>query len=231
MYIRILILVLIFYSPSGLLIADVDKIYHPYVETDTYEIESRLISLLDSELAANLSVYRLGFGKDISENLFVEFYFIGAKNTSQNIDVEAYEIESLYQFTEQGEYWIDFAMLFELEREIDSKEWEGNLGFIFEKEFGRWSATLNLQNRYLYEDDRLHNWISSQAFQFRYRNSSSFEPGIEIYSDRQEVFVGPVMLGDVRFNRSKLNWEVGVVTEISHSSNDTVIRAVIEYEF
>lgn len=222
---------LLLYVFVGEALAEVDKVYHPYVEADTYEIESRLISLLDSELSANLSIYRLGFGKDLLDNLFVEFYLIGAQDTSKNIDIEAFEVESLYQFTEQGEYWLDFAMLFEIEKELDSKEWEGNIGFIFEKEFGRWSATLNLQNRYLYEDDQQHDWVSSQAFQIRYRNSQLFEPGFEIYADNQDVFIGPVMLGVVKLERNKLNWEIGIVTEISHSSNDTILRAVVEYEF
>lgn len=211
--------------------ADVDKVYHPYVELDTYEFETRIISLLDSELAASFSVYRFGFGKDITDKLFMELYLIGAKDTSQNIELEAYEIEALYQLTEQGEYWADFGLLFEIERERESQEWEGNLGFIVEKELGKWSATLNIQNHYLYESDERHDWKHSQSFQMRYRYSSSIEPGFEIYSDKNDFFIGPIILGQIKLNRSKLNWEVGIVQEINHSKNESVLRALMEYEF
>jgi len=211
--------------------ADVDKVYHPYVELDTYEFETRIISLLDSELAANFSIYRFGFGKDLTDKLFVEFYLIGARNTSQNLEVEAYEIEALYQFTEQGEYWVDFGLLFEIERERESQEWEGNIGFLFEKEFGRWSAALNIHSQYIYEDDKEHGWDGSQSFQWRYRYSSTIEPGVEIYSDSKNIFIGPVLLGQIKLEHSQLNWEVGLVTELNHSTNESVLRALIEYEF
>jgi len=211
--------------------AEVDKVYHPYVEQGTYEFETRLISLLDSELAANFSVYRFGFGKDFADDLFVEFYLIGARDSSQNFEIEAYEIEALYQFTEQGEYWVDFGLLFEIERERESKEWEGNIGFLFEKEFGRWSAALNIQNKYVYEDDKEHGWDVSQALQWRYRYSPDIEPGVELYSDSHNLFVGPVILGQVKLDESKLNWEVGIVTDLNHSTNESILRALIEYEF
>ncbi len=211
--------------------ADVDKVYNPYVEQDTYEFETRLISLLDSELAASFSVYRFGFGKDISENLFVEFYLIGAKDTEHNVELEAFEIEALYQFTEQGEYWLDVGLLVEIERERNSQEWGGNFGLILEKEFGKWSAALNIHNQYLFEDDQQHYWEFNQALQLRYRYSVNIEPGFEIYADQNNFFVGPVILGQLKLDSSKLNWEVGIVKEFNHSKNDSVLRALIEYEF
>jgi len=211
--------------------ADVDKVYHPYVEQDTYELESRLISLLDRELAASFSVYRFGFGKDISEDLFVELYLIGAKESDQKIELEAYEVEALYQLTEQGEYWLDAALLVEVERETDSENWEGNFALILEKEFGRWSAALNIHNQNQIGNDQKRDWQRSQAFQMRYRYSSQIEPGFEIYSDQNNFFVGPVILGQVNLDSSKLNWEVGIVKEFNHSGTDNVLRALLEYEF
>jgi len=216
---------------SNNLIAEVDKIYHPYVEDDTWEFETRLLSFLDRELSASFSVYRFGLGKDISDDLFIEFYLIGARDTNQNVEIEAYEVEALYQFTEQGEYWIDFALLVEIERERESQEWEGNIGFIFEKEFGKWSATANFRNKYLYENDQRHSWVSSQALQWRYRYSPTIEPGVEIYSANDEIFIGPVLLGEIKLSRNKLNWEIGIVQELKQSENESILRGLIEYEF
>jgi len=211
--------------------SDVDKVYHPYVEANTYEFETRIISLLDSELAADFSVYRFGFGKDVSENLFIELYLIGNKNTERKLEVEAFEIEALYQVTEQGEHWTDFGLLFEIERERESQEWEGNIGFLFEKEFGSWSATLNLQNLYEFEDNNRHAWKHSQAFQLRYRNSPNFEPGIEVYSDKNNLFVGAVILGQIGVDQNKFNWEIGILQEVNNNDNESVLRALLEFEF
>lgn len=216
---------------ASLVRADVDKVYHPYVELDTYEFETRVISLLDSELAANFSIYRFGFGKDITEDLFVEFYLIGAKDNGHHVEVEAYEIEALYQYTEQGEYWADIGLLFEIERERNSKEWEGNFALLLEKEFGKWSAAVNIHHQYLFEDDERHGWEFSQTFQMRYRHSVSFEPGFEVYSEEGNFYIGPVFLGQLRLDDSKINWELGIVKELNHSKNDNVLRAVFEYEF
>ncbi|MEP1742712.1 MAG: hypothetical protein ABJI60_20550 [Kangiellaceae bacterium] len=211
--------------------ADVDKVYHPYVEADTYEFESRVISLLDSELAADFSIYRFGFGKDVNDKLFLELYLIGQKETDKNIEIEAVEIEVLYQATEQGEYWVDIGLLFEIEQERESQEWETNIGLLFEKEFGRWSTSLNLQNFYEFQDNKRHAWNHSQAFQLRYRNSASFEPGFEAYLDKEDIFVGVVFLGQFSFGQNKLIWEVGLLQEVNNRNDESVLRALVEYEF
>ncbi len=215
----------------SMLFADVDKIYHPYVEQNTYELESRAITKIDNDLLTNFSLYRLGFGKDVTEKLFLEFYLIGAKTGEQNLQVNSYELEALYQFTEQGEYWADIAFLIELQRDRLSKEWEGNFALIAEKEFGRWSATVNIHNLYQFIEDQRHEWKFEQSFQFRYRYRKSFEPGIEIYSDNQSLFVGPVIMGQVKFGHQRLSWEIGLDQKLSRSEDDTVLRALLEFEF
>jgi len=108
------------------------------VEFDTYEFESRLISHLQDDHASDFSIYRLGWAK-----IFLKFYVIGEKKSDSRLDVEAFEIEAVYQIAEQGEYWADWGLLLELEKENRSKEWEGNIGLLVEKEFGRFSSTFN----------------------------------------------------------------------------------------
>ena len=222
---------IIFLLASYCIKAEVDKVYHPYVELDTYEFEARIIGLLDREGANEFSVYRFGFGKDISEQLFLEFYLIGAQESSHSFEIEAYELEALYQITEQGEYWADFGLLIEVEKEKESKEWEGNIGLIIEKELGQWSATVNFQNKYLYQDDLYHEWKASQAIQFRYRYSSQFEPGIEIYTESAANYIGVVTMGQIRSNHNKFNWELGFLRGAGNDKDENLIRAMLEYEF
>lgn len=211
--------------------ANVDKLYHPYVEYDTYEFETRIISLLDNEFSSDFSIYRFGFGKDVSERLFLELYLIGAQDSSSKVEIEAYEIEALYQMTEQGEYWIDVGLLFELENEAESNKWETSTGLLLEKEFGRWSGTFNLKAQYLFEDDTRHEWSANSALPFRYRYKALFEPGIEIFSSKDSFAIGPVFLGDIRLSKSKIHWEVGLLKEAKANGSDNILRALFEYEF
>jgi hypothetical protein len=44
--------------------------------------------------------------------------------------------------TEQGQYWADWGMLFELEKQHNRDNWELITGALFEKEFGRTSLTI-----------------------------------------------------------------------------------------
>lgn len=228
---RFIILIGCAYIFSSSVVADVDKVYHPYVDANTYEVESRIISRLDSGLFTDLSVYRFGVGKSITDNFFAEIYLIGRKNSEQKIEFETYEIEALYQFTEQGEYDLDVALLVEIGRNSELNEWEGNFALVLEKEFSRWSATLNLHNRFLVVDEQHHDWEYSQTFQLRYRYSFDIEPGIEIYADNNEQFVGPVFLGKIKLIDNVFNWEVGVVKNINQSKNGTILRVLFEYEF
>ncbi len=224
-------IILLFAAFQCIAYSAVDKIYHPYVETNTWEVETRAISELDNELAANLSVYRLGIGKDITDNLFVEFYAIGNKDNSHTIDIKAYEIEVLYQHTEQGEHWADVGFLFEIEQKKENSEWEGNFAVLIEKEFGKWSATLNLHQQYVFINDQKHKWEFKQAFQYRYRYTPTLEPGIEVYIDQNDVFVGVILLGGNKLGHSKINWEIGLQQAISNTEEKTILRMLLEWEF
>ncbi|PHS11987.1 MAG: hypothetical protein COA86_18805 [Kangiella sp.] len=224
-------IILLFIGSDCYAFSAVDKIYHPYVETNTWELETRAISELDNELAASLSVYRLGIGKDITENLFVEFYAIGNKDNSHTIDIKAYEIEVLYQYTEQGEYWADVGFLFEIEQKKQDNEWEGNFAVLIEKEFGKWSATLNLHQQFVFINDQKHEWEFKQALQYRYRYSPAIEPGFELYIDQNDVYLGAVLLGGNKLWHTSINWEVGLLQALSNTDQNLILRMSLETEF
>lgn len=209
----------------------VDKVYHPYVEINTWEFETRAISPLTSELSTNFSIYRFGLGRDILDNLFVEFYIIGNKNHSDAIDIIAYEIEALYQWTEQGEYWLDAGLLFEIEQTSEESEWEGNIALLLEKEIGRWSVSLNMHQQYVFIDDEKSEWQNKQAFQYRYRYSSGFEPGLEIYTDREETYLGFVALGNIKQGLTNIGWEFGILSALSGDEGETILRLLLDIEF
>ena len=86
---------------TGTWASNIDKIYHPYVEEDTHEMEFRYIRSMNNALDLTLARYRLGFGKDIWEKGFIEAYVNARKSDAGDLDIFAYEVESLFQFAEQ----------------------------------------------------------------------------------------------------------------------------------
>ena len=212
----------------------VDKVYHPYVQPLERELELRsLYRHSDDDEIDGGQTHRLGLGRSFTDRLFAEVYLIGEKEASgRSFALEAYEAELKWQLTEQGEYFADWGLLFELETERDDDVWEYSTAVLVEKEFGRWSGTLNLAAVYEWGDDVSNEWESQLAGQLRYRYSQAFEPAIELYSGDSDKGVGPVALGDHRFaNGDKLHWEAGVIIGLDSESPDQTFRALLEYEF
>ena len=106
---------------QDLVLADgstIDKIYHPYVQPGERELEFRAIVENNGDRpSGDERVYRLGYGQSFNDYWFGEVYLIGAKNDDEGLRLEAYELEALWQITEQGEFFADWGMLFELEKE------------------------------------------------------------------------------------------------------------------
>jgi len=105
----------------------VDKVYAPYVQPLEREIEWRMT---DSD---GQQFQRLGVGKSLTDRLFIEGYLIGEDNQNNDFRLQAYEIEALWQLTEQGEYGIDWGLITELERQRDDNNWEAAAGLIAKK--------------------------------------------------------------------------------------------------
>jgi hypothetical protein len=211
----------------------VDKVYHPYVNPLEREIELRSIVVKDDDAVIDGSrQHRLGFAHAFGERFRGELYLIGEDTPADSLRLAAYELELKWQLTEQGEYFADWGMLFELEAERDEDIQEFRSSVLAEKEFGQWNGTLNLSAIYEWGDDISNEWESELAAQLRYRYSRYFEPAVEVYSGDAFKGIGPVALGSVRFNKGrKLRWELGVILGVESKSPDQVLRAMLEYEF
>jgi hypothetical protein len=213
---------------SAAAIADgtaIDKVYHPYVQPLERELEWRMVA------AEGDYLQRLGLGKSFSDNVFIEIYLIG-QNEDDNFSLEAYELESLIQLTEQGEYAIDWGILFELEKVHEQDAWEFATAVLMEKEFGRWVGAANIKLIYEGGSDIDSELESALAMQFRYRLSRELEPAIEIYSGENTRAIGPVAMGDFRFTgHQKLHWESGVLLGLDKDTPGATLRFLVEYEF
>ena len=119
----------------------VDKVYHPYVLPNEREVECRLFSQQDSE--NNQLAQRFAYGQSLTYTVMLELYLVGERDINNDFDLSSYEVEARWMLTEQGEYWADWGLLFEIEREQRDKNWEITSGVLVEKEFGRMSLTFN----------------------------------------------------------------------------------------
>ncbi len=208
----------------------VDKVYHPYVLPNEREVEWRLFSHKESE--NNKLAQRLAYGQSITDTIMLEFYLVGERDINDDFSLTSYELEARWMLTEQGEYWADWGLLFEIEKEQRKKNWEVTSGVIVEKEFGRTSLTFNAFIIYEWGDTIVSEFETEFRLQYRYRYLEQLQPAIELYSGENYLGIGPAFMGIQRFSGQKqLKWEVGFITGIDSRSNGHVLRLAIEYEF
>ena len=212
----------------------VDKIYHPYVEQLEWEVEWRAVQERKPPASneARVATHRLGVGRAVSEFVFAEVYVIGREGSDREFRVDAWEVEALWQMSEQGEYVVDYGLLFELEKYRYDEIWEYATTLLLEKEVGRVSATANLSVIYEWGDDIADEFETAAALQARYRYSQALEPALELYMGEDTLALGPMVQGLARLgSRQALRWEAGVVWGLDTVTADYTLRAVLEYEF
>jgi hypothetical protein len=211
----------------------IDKIYHPYVQPLERELELRSSIEHDStDDARELRIYRLGYGQSLNDSWFAEGYLIGQQEHDNTLRLQAFELEALWQLTEQGEYWADWGALFEFEKVRSSNSMEFSSALLVEKEWGRWAGTANLYALYEFGDDIDNEFETALAAQLRYRYRQSFEPALELYKGQYTLGLGPVLTGTVRLGeRRKLYWEAGAILGLDSDTADQTYRLLLEYEF
>lgn len=211
----------------------IDALYHPYVHAGEQELEWRT-TVQDStpSLPGELAVHRLSYGRAVGERWFLEGYLVGEDRAGESLAIEAYEIEALRQLTEQGEFWADWGLLLELEREIDLDVWEAAVGVIAEKEWGRWSGLANLRLIQEWGSDIVDEYESRLAVQARYRYRPAFEPAVEFHSGENTRVLGPALVGSVRLGEGQqLAWSAAWLFGLDDDSPDQAVRFQLELEF
>ena len=211
----------------------IDKIYHPYVQPLEQELEWRMI-YQDEQPSAddNLWLYQLAYGRSLNDRWFVEAYLVGEKSDEESFGIEAYELEAKWQLTEQGEFWADFGLLFELEKEANEDVWEFATALLVEKEWGKWSGAANVYVIYEWGSDIKNELETRLNLQARYRYSQAFEPAIEFYSGQDTRGLGPAFMGQVKLgNKQRLRWEAGAIFGLDSTSPNRTLRFLLEFEF
>jgi hypothetical protein len=208
----------------------VDKVYHPYVLPNEREFEWRMLSHQND--AGNSLGQRIAYGQSLTENIMVEVYLVGERDSNDDFGLSAYEIETRWMITEQGEYWADWGMLLEVEKQHKRDIWEFTTGLLFEKEYGRNSLALNAFLIYETGGDIENEFETELRLQYRYRWMPQIQPAIEIYVGEDYTGIGPAFMGIQRFDGQKqLKWEMGFITGLNGDNKDHILRLAIEYEF
>lgn len=227
------LLIMLSFSPFGTVMADnfvVDKVYHPYVLPFEREFEWRLTSRQNDE--GNLLMQRISAGHALSERTILELYVVGSRDENDDFSVASYELELRSMLTEQGQYWADWGVLFELEKQNDRNDWEIKSGILTEKEFGRFSLTTNVTLVYEWGETIKNEFEGEFKMKYRYRWIPEVQPAIEFYAAEDFIGVGPAFMGIRRFDGQKqLKWELGFIAGLNGDNKDHTLRMVLEYEF
>lgn len=211
----------------------VDKVYHPYVQPLERELEYRFAYQKQAEHPDNNAMaQKLGYGFSIAERMALEFYVMADRISPEDYKLSGYELELRWMLTEQGQYSADWGMLFELERQNNSDNYEFTSGLLMEKEFGPTSLTLNGLLVYEWGQNLESELETEFRLQYRYRWLPAVQPAIEFYAGENYRGAGPSMMGVHKFSGlEQLKWEFAVIFAIDASTVNNTLRFALEYEF
>jgi hypothetical protein len=211
----------------------IDKIYHPYVDALEQELEYRvLLPAKQDDFVVPAQLHRLSLGTSLGSKVFSELNLIGEKERGGGFAIQAWELETKWQLTEQGEYAADFGLLFEYEMARHDRGQEAIVGLITEKEWGLWSGTANLKLISEWggiQGSELETVVNAQV---RRRGARWFEPGVEFYAGQGTRAAGPMLQGTtITGVRRSLHWEAGIIFALDEASSPSTWRFLFEYEF
>lgn len=211
----------------------VDKVYHPYVQPLERELEFRSVYQHDDDPNEDgLLRQRIGFGRAVTDRWFAEGYLLGRRIPGQSLRLDGFEVESLFQLTEQGEFAADWGVLVEVERFTGAAITEVSARLLVEKEFGRWTGALNVGPEYEFGSGIANEFDSIFHAQWRYRLSPRLQPGIEIHRDELTSATGFLLQGVERLGGTRrLNWELGVLAPFNNTTPESTFRLMLDLEF
>jgi hypothetical protein len=220
---------------SASVVADgsmIDKVYDPDVQLLETELEYRLMLANGPKDTSDSWRHKLGLGRSLSDDFFVEGYLIGVEGADEAFEVTSFEVELKWQLTEPGEYRHDWGLLFELENAIDHANREAKSTLLALHEWPRWVGMVNVALIYEWGDAMDAEWETVFSSQMRYRYHRSFEPAVEWYIGQDTVGFGPVLTGAHRVAPGKnLHWEAGVICGLDSVTPDSTWKLNLEYEF
>jgi hypothetical protein len=223
------------------------KVYSPLIETGVLELEYRGAHTFDSDPAKNdaeAQKFSLGYG--LTDWWFFEAYGAWAKDPGGTTHFDGTEWESVFQFTEPGEYWADLGLLAEYERvqnrKTDSDEID--IGPLIERDFGPITSDLNLTFTRQIGPHITERGIGfDYRLQARWRLLPQFQPGFEAYGDlgpigavnplsEQQHLLGPAIQGRFTLGSipGNLQYNIAYLFGLTRDSPGGALKLILEYE-
>lgn len=164
------------------------------------------------------------------------------KNPGESRKLDASQLESVFQFTPQGEYWLDSGLLvaYGLASQHQHPDFV-ETKLLLQKDVGKFTHLVNIgleQNIGRHSGGTGGPEYSAQLSS-SYRASEYVQPALEIHSElghghtlgrfnQQGNYVGPALYGDLPING--LKYEVAYVFGVSDAAANGAARVMIEYE-
>jgi len=214
--------------------AGIDKVYSPGVDKGEWEFEARGTVVEDDDHSDDgKQKSKVGLGYGLTDNLFLEGYFVFEKSKDEDYELAAYELEAKIQLSEPGEFVFDYGLLTEVEKEDGKDIWEIKGGPLVQKKIDRLTLRLNVLAETKFGSDVSNDGdVEYEArTQAKYKVSGNLAPAVEYYVDEDNQALGPVLTGEFHVGDDKLEWQAGVLFGMNSDTADTTYRWLIEFEF
>jgi high-affinity iron transporter len=217
-------------------------VYSPLVEDGEQAVEFRGHYDFDGQESLNGGeAYKLEYEWAPYSRWRTEVLVKFERDPGASLDATEIASENVFQLTEQGQYWADFGLLAEFVYSLEDHGANAlEIGLLGQKDFGRNEARVNL----VFEQPLASGAELEMEYrwQYRYRLSERFEPGIEMYGgagewgefgsfDDHEQQLGPAAFGKVRTADGAFKYEVGLLFGLTDVTPDATVRFLLEYEF
>ena len=186
----------------------------------------------------------LEFTYGVTDKTEITYYrdFVHPRGGDLEYAASRYHVRT--RFYEKGELPVDFGAYMELEYPDHEagreREVEGELRFILEKDFGRWTWDFNpIFERAIEGPERAEGWELQYATSLIYRPSEYWQPRLDLFGDfgpirdfephdEQKHLISPAV--DFRLGH-RLFATLGMAFGLTDATEHRLLRARLEYEF
>ncbi len=212
-------------------------VYSPYVTAGQSEIEFRSHQQFDADPAlSNERAYVISLSHSFTGWWRPEVY-VGSyeREPGGPNQLQGYEFENTFQFTDQGEYWADMGFLasYEYNKQPDVP---GGLEFgpLFEKRIGRIDQRFNIIWEKQLGGGADHHYETRVSYAASYSFNPMLAPGFEAYyrPDDEAHQIGPALNGEIASSHgNELEYSVAYLFGLNKGAPNRTLALRLEYEF
>ncbi len=219
------------------------QVYSPNVVKGEKEIEMRAYNSWGTTPDTGpRKAVKAAVGYSPTDYWFTELYLNAEQEPGERLKVEEAEWENRFQLTPQGKYWADLGLLSEVEIPRYSHDpYEVKVGPVIGKDFGRFSALVNLIAAHQYGSNAQSGVELSYRSRLTYRYSRLASPVLEAYGQpvgrighwgQPRHQAGGGVMGKITVGPGRnLNYSAVLLFGGTRAAADTTAVARLEYEF